>query len=175
MPNYRRWRVPGGSIFFTVNLQDRSQRLLIEHIELLRGVIAAVRKRHPFHIDAAVVLPEHLHHIWTLPPGDDDFSTRWRLIKADFSRSLPESEVCSVSRLRKGERGIWQRRFYDHILRDDRDYELHVDYIHYNPVKHGYVKRPADWPYSSIHTYIEKDILSPDWGTSGMSFDLDLG
>lgn len=174
MPNYRRWRYSGGQYFFTVNLADRRRDLLVRHAADLREVIRRVRKDHPFVIDAAVVLPEHLHMIWTLPADDADFSTRWSLIKAGLSRRIPPEEFRSVSRVSRGERGIWQRRFYEHLLRDEDDFAAHVDYIHYNPVKHGHVERPVDWPYSSIHRYIRDRVLPPDWGCISPPPDLDL-
>lgn len=180
MPDYRRWRLPGGSYFFTVNLANRRSNLLVERVEQLRRVVRRVRQKHPFALDAVVILPEHLHMIWTLPPGDSDFSIRWALIKAGFSRAIPKGdprhpEVRSASRVRSGERGIWQRRFYEHLLRDDDDFAAHVDYIHYNPVKHGHAKRPADWPYSSIHRYIRQGIVPKDWGCLTPPPDLGLG
>ncbi|MEW6689402.1 MAG: transposase [Pseudomonadota bacterium] len=166
---YRRAEVSGASYFFTVNLADRSQALLVDHADVLRTVIREVQSRHPFRIDAMVVLPDHLHAIWTLPENDRDFSTRWMLIKAGFSRRLPVSEERNRSRMTKGERGIWQRRFWEHLLRDEKDYERHLDYIHYNPVKHGYVKRPVDWPHSSIHQFIARGIMGLDWAAGNQS------
>lgn len=121
-----------------------------------------------------MVLPDHLHTIWTLPIDDADFATRWRLIKSHFSRGIPTTERLNQSRLHKSERGIWQRRYWEHLIRDDLDYQRHVDYIHYNPVKHGYVDKAVDWPYSSIHRYIEKDIISSDWGVGETMNDMDM-
>jgi len=161
---YRRAGVSGASYFFTVNLAERSRMLLVDHADVLRAVIREVQSRHPFQIDAMVVLPDHLHAIWTLPKNDKDFSTRWMLIKSGFSRRLPAGEQRNKSRAGKGERGVWQRRFWEHWIRDEKDYERHVDYIHYNPVKHGYVTRPVDWPHSSIHRFIARGIMSADWG-----------
>lgn len=138
MTNYRRNFIPGGSYFFTVAIADRSSRLLVEHIDLLRRAFSSVKDEQSFELTAIVVLPEHLHCIWTLPPGDADYPTRWKKIKAIFSRSLPWGEPRSASRTAKGERGIWQRRFWEHTLRDETDFRRHVDYIHYNPVKHGH-------------------------------------
>lgn len=150
MSDYRRLWLPGGSWFFTVNLAERGGNdLLVRRVDLLRAVVRDVRSRQPFRIDAWVVLPEHLHCVWTLPDGDADLSVRWSLIKAGFSRRLPKSEHRSASRMRRGERGIWQRRFWEHALRDERDFAAHVDYVHINPVKHGLVADPADWPYST--------------------------
>jgi len=135
MTNYRRNFIRGASFFFTVNLADRRSRLLIERVDLLRGAFRYTRARHPFVIEAIVVLPDHLHAIWTLPDGFADFALRWRLIKSAFSRALPHRERISESRTAKGERGIWQRRYWEHTLRDEKDFARHVDYIHYNPVK----------------------------------------
>jgi putative transposase len=151
MTNYRRNLIPGGSYFFTVNLEDRRLRLLTDHIDLLRAAFRDTRSRHPFTIDAMVVLPDHLHAIWTMPEGDVDFSTRWRLIKSAFSRGLPAGEAISASRRLKAERGVWQRRYWEHTLRDNDDFARHVEYIHYNPVKHGHAPEPRAWPFSSIH------------------------
>jgi putative transposase len=122
-------------------------------------------KKLPFEIDAVVVLPEHLHAMWTLPPGDADFATRWKLIKSEFSRSCPASATLSRSQAAKGERGIWQRRYFEHLIRDDNDYARHADYIHYNPVKHGWVRSSAEWPYSTFHSFVERGIYSADWGS----------
>jgi putative transposase len=148
--------------------------LLVDHVHVLREAIQKVRRSHPFHIDAIVVLPEHLHCIWTLPPGDVDYSMRWRQIKSAFSVSLPKTESRSASRRRSGERGIWQRRFWEHTLRDEGDFGRHVDYVHFNPVKHGYVKRAIDWPWSSIHRFVKRKILSEDWSAEP-EVDMDLG
>ena len=137
---YRRDDTKGGTWFFTVNLAERNKTLLVDKYELLRNVMNKVKQHHPFILDAMVVLPDHIHAMWTLPPGDNDFPTRWGLIKSGFSRLLPKTERINKSRIRKGERGIWQRRYWEHLIRDDADYEKHVDYIHYNPVKHGYVR-----------------------------------
>ena len=138
---YRRAKIYGGTYFFTVNLAERGRTLLVDHIEHLRNAVRLVTSRHPFVIDAIVILPDHIHALWTLPEGDADYSTRWALIKAGFSRGLERGELIRRSRLRKGDRGIWQRRFWEHAIRDDRDFERHLDYIHYNPVKHGFVER----------------------------------
>jgi len=138
MANYRRNRVAGGTYFFTVNLADRHSRLLVEHIDLLRNAVRTVQVSQPFHIDAWVVLPEHLHAMWTLPPGDHNYSSRWLAIKKLFSKSLPPTEVVTASRALQGERGIWQRRFCEHTIRDKADYAAHVGYTHNNPFKHGW-------------------------------------
>ena len=160
---YRRTDVAGATYFFTVNLAERHRTLLTDHIATLRTVMRGVKQRHPFHIDALVILPDHLHCVWTLPEGDADYPLRWTLIKAGFSRRLPKTERRNSSRVDKGERGVWQRRYWEHMIRDEGDHARHVDYIHYNPVKHGYVSRAADWPYSSIHRYIAAGTLTRDW------------
>ena len=175
MPEYRRIKSPGATFFFTVACAERSDnRLLVERVDLLRDCLRHVRDEHPFAIDAMVVLPEHLHCIWTLPADDADYGTRWGLIKARFSRALPATENRSQSRRQRGERGIWQRRYWEHIIRDERDFERHVDYIHWNPVKHGWVARVVDWPYSSFHRYVRQGVLPWDWGWDA-DVDLDAG
>ena len=168
MTNYRRNFVPGGSYFFTVNLADRQLGLLTEHINSLRAAFRYAMSRHPFTIEAIVVLPDHLHAIWTMPERDSNFSLRWRLIKAAFSRSLLGDEQVSASRSSKNERGIWQRRYWEHTLRDENDFSRHVDYIHFNPVKHGHVRRVIDWPHSSFHQMVRLGVYPQDWaGDSG--------
>jgi len=165
MPDYRRFRIPGGSAFFTVNLLQRNgATLLTDRIDLLRHAVRRVRRERPFRIDAWVVLPDHLHAIWTLPPGDDDISTRWRLIKTWFARGLPRREWLSSTRRRAGERGIWQRRFWEHAILDDADYAAHMDYVHFNPVKHGYVAAPGDWAYSTFHACVARGLYPKSWG-----------
>ena len=143
---YRRADTKGGTYFFTLNLADRKKTLLTNEIDSLRLVINRVKKKHPFQLNAMVVLPDHLHALLTLPQNDNDYSTRWSLIKAGFSRLLPKDERISPSRKTKGERGIWQRRFWEHAIRDEQDFENHLNYIHYNPVKHGYVESAVDIP-----------------------------
>ena len=163
MTNYRRYYLKGGCYFFTVVLANRHSSLLTEHITGLRGAFREVMTKHPFNIDAMVVLPNHLHCIWTLPPGEDNFSMRWRQIKTVFSKGLPPIEVRSASQIKQGERGIWQRRFWEHAISHEEDYRRHVDYIHYNPVKHGYVPHVADWPYSSFHRFVREGIYAANW------------
>jgi len=163
MPQYIRAVVLGGTFFFTVTLLERRRNLLTENIENLRAAFMAARQRRPFTVDAIVIFPNHLHCIWTLPSGDADFSTRWHDIKARFAAQIPRGERLSERRRKKGERGIWQRRFWEHAIRDEGDYERHVDYIHFNPVKHGHVTRVADWPYSSFHRYVERGIYTLEW------------
>jgi putative transposase len=174
MPDYRRNRVPGGTYFFTVNLYDRSSDLLVTHIDVLRDAVRRVRAKSPFHIDAWVVLPEHMHCLWTLPENDVAFSERLRMIKTIFSKSLPQAEDRTLVMMERGERGIWQRRFWEHTIRDDRDYAVHMDYTHFNPVKHGLAQHPADWPYSTFRRCVAAGLypaewaaVSPDIGESG--------
>ncbi|HNP50793.1 MAG TPA: transposase [Nitrosomonas nitrosa] len=142
-----------------MNLLERRLDLLVRHIDKLREAVRATKRDRPFHIDAWVVLPDHMHTIWTLPPDDDDFSNRWKSIKIRFVQKLPRTERRSKVRVAKGERGIWQRRYWEHRVRDERDYANHVAYIHYNPVKHGYVSRVIDWPYSSFHRHVRSGRL----------------
>lgn len=158
MPNYRRARVSGASYFFTVNLASRRSDLLVTHIHELRAAYAATIQDMPVICDAMVVLPDHLHAVWTLPLGDCDFSERWRKIKHRFSRTLggavgrtAHPTALSASKRAKRERGIWQRRFWEHVIRDEADYAAHVAYCWGNPVKHGFVEHAVDWPYSSLH------------------------
>ena len=163
MTDYRRNFAAGASYFVTVNLHDRRWGLLTDHIGSLRAAFRDTRVRYPFRIEATAVLPDHLHAVWILPEGDSDFSVRWRLIKTVFSRALPRGEYISASRASKGERGIWQRRYWEHTLRDEDDFLRHVDYIHFNPVKHGHVARVQDWPYSSFHRMVRHGVYPRDW------------
>jgi len=176
LPDYRRYRIPGGCYFFTVNLLERHPNsLLVRHVDLLRETVREVRQRRPFHIDGWVVLPDHLHCIWTLPTEDTDFTTRWRLIKAGFAKRLPKTERRSEVRVNRGERGIWQRRFWEHAIRDEWDYASHMDYLHFNPVKHGHVGRVADWPYSSFTRCVERGLYPHDWAEVGIDADRLVG
>jgi len=163
MPDYRRNRVPGGTYFFTVNLLERQSSLLEEYIDCLREAVRVVRLRQSFHIDAWVVLPDHMHCVWTLPEGDADYSSRWKAIKIAFSKSIPKTERLSVVRMAKGERGIWQRRYWEHTIRGDKDYAAHVDYCHINPLKHGLVKQVVDWPYSTFHELVKRGVYPTNW------------
>jgi putative transposase len=163
MPNYRRAFIANGYWFFTHNLLGRNQTLLVDQINALRRAFAETRKKYPFEIAAMVVLPDHLHAIWSLPPEDADFSTRWRLIKTRFAKSLPRQERRSAVRIARGERGIWQRRFWEHLIRDDADYARHVEYCYINPVKHHLVRRVRDWPHSSFHRDVGRGPFPLDW------------
>jgi putative transposase len=166
---YRRAYIPGGTFFFTV-VTHRRRPIFADpaHVQILRQAFAGVMKTPPFMIDAIVVLPDHIHTIWTLPRGDIDFSVRWKLIKGSFSKMCPKeyTESQDPSRLRKGERAIWQRRFWEHAIRDGNDLERHVEYIHYNPVKHGLVKAPRDYVHSSFHKYVQTGLVEVDWGAN---------
>jgi putative transposase len=175
MTGYRRNFISGGSFFFTVNLAERQLHLLTEQIDKLRDAFRKVWRQHPFTIDAMVVLPDHLHAVWTLPEDDADFATRWRLIKSAFSHGLVAGERISESRAAKGERGIWQRRYWEHTIRDERDFARHVDYIHTNPVKHGLVARVRDWPFSSFHRMVKLGVYPEDWAGDVANEDADFG
>jgi putative transposase len=170
MTEYRRPRTPGATWFFTVNLAERGGNIwLITHVDALRRSFALVRRRYPFHIEAIVILPDHLHCLWRLPGGDADNATRWGLIKAGFSRGMPQSERINASRRARGERGIWQRRFWEHQIRNEDDYAAHMDYIHYNPAKHGHAETAAAWPYSSFHSCVAKGLYPLDWAAQPKS------
>lgn len=184
MPHYLRPHVTGGCVFFTVALATRGSRLLVDEVGLLREAVRLTKRERPFGIDAWVVLPDHLHCVWTLPARDGDFSTRWGAIKARFTRSLRVSgrvgfhptdaqggtrgavgynpTLPSASKLAKGEAGIWQRRFWEHHIRDEADFAAHLRYCWINPVKHGLVERAADWPFSSIHRDIRDGRVEQD-------------
>jgi putative transposase len=184
---YRRAFVPGGTFFFTMVTADRRPLFADDkNIETLRRAFRTVRSRRPFTLDAAVVLPDHLHCIWTLPPGDADFATRWRLIKTWFTKHCDADGASGYAsltrptgnrlqrdepRAAKREQAFWQHRYWEHLLRDETDYRRHVEYIHFNPVKHGYVKAPMDWPYSSFRRYVKAGIYPPDWGGETLEFD----
>ncbi|NBC12685.1 MAG: transposase [Gammaproteobacteria bacterium] len=161
MSDYRRCYVPGGCYFFTV-VTHRRHTLFgsPEHVEGLRQAVRAVQRARPFTIQAMVVLPDHLHAVWQLPEDDADFSRRWRDIKRGFSSRLD----APVNH--RGEKAIWQRRFWEHLIRDEDDWRRHVDYVHYNPVKHGLVERPAQWPYSSFHAAVRKGWYPLHWGAT---------
>ena len=165
MANYRRYAPAGGTWFFTVVIAERNRPLLTMHVDALRDSWTWVRQRHPFTTIAVVVLPDHMHAVWTLPEGDSDFATRWKLIKEGFSRRLPSGEPRNGSRRRSGERGIWQRRYWEHAIRDPDDLAQHVDYVHFNPVKHGHVQRASQWPHSSLHRYVREGLLPAEWGS----------
>lgn len=150
MTKYTRLYVPGGTYFFTVRLADLRQDTLVRHIGVLRDAVRITRKRLPFVIDAAVILPQELHMIWHMPDGDADFSKRWRMIKSTFSRHVPAPEYVCKSMQRRREKGIWQRRFWEHLIKDGEDYQMHLQLIKNAPVSKGLVSEVNDWPYSSF-------------------------
>jgi putative transposase len=168
MSNYRRSRTAGGTWFFTVVTHHR-RPILTEPSSrsVLKAMIGEVRRDLPFTIDGWVLLPDHIHTIWSLPEGDRNFSKRWGLIKAGVTRQLkelfPQQEFISDSRQRRHEGGIWQRRFWEHEIRDETDFARHMDYLHYNPVKHGLVEHVNDWPYSTFHRYVKCGVYPADW------------
>ena len=174
MPDYRRAWHPGGTYFFTINLLQRGGNdLLVRHIDELRAAIRVVRAAHPFTIHAWVVLPDHIHCVISLPEGDADFALRVRRIKGEFSKSLPLSEWRSTVRQRRGERGVWQRRYWEHLIRDEADFAAHMDYVHINPVKHGLAAEVKDWPYSTFHRLVEQGMYPLDWAGGTDACDLD--
>ena len=161
-------------MFFTVVTHERRPILQSEEsIETLRAAFRTVRQSRPFRIDAMVVLPEHLHCIWTLPPEDADFATRWRLIKTWFTKHGPAvlRAPQGAARAARQEQAVWQHRYWEHLVRDEQDFARHVEYIHYNPVKHGWAASPADWPYSSFHRYVAAGVYPADWGRAPQHFD----
>lgn len=168
MSRYRRANTPGGTYFFTVVTYRRREILTEpESRAILREVIKEVKQRYPFTIDAWILLPDHLHSIWTLPPGDNDFPKRWGMIKAGFSKQAKplfhRQEWMNETKTQRRESTIWQRRYWEHQIRNDDDYQRHMDYLHYNPVKHQLVKRAIDWPHSTFHRYVKKGIYAKDW------------
>ncbi|RKU16658.1 transposase [Candidatus Poribacteria bacterium] len=165
---YRRVKVKGSIYFFTLVTHNRRPFLCYpDNVELLRQAFQYTMQRHPMKIDAFVLLPDHLHSIWTLPDDDHNFSMRWRLIKSYFSRHCQGKYdgIVSTSRRDKQERAFWQRRFWEHVIRDDKDFVNHIEYIHYNPVKHGLVDAPKDWEYSSFHRYVRAGLYDEMWGS----------
>jgi len=168
MPEYRRADIPGATYFFTVTTYRRQALLTDPRCrESLRSTINKVRLEMPFEIVAWVLMPDHLHAVWELPKNDKDFSLRWSLIKQHVTRDcapwLPRQHL-SASRNKRGEGSLWQRRFWEHLIRDEMDLVRHLDYIHYNPVKHGYVANVVDWPYSTFHRYVEEGKYPENWG-----------
>jgi putative transposase len=162
MTAYRRAHQPGGCWFFTVVTEGR-RPLLIDHVDHLRRAFRIGLQRRPATIDAIVVLPDHLHTLWRLPEGDSDYSIRWMTIKRLFSAALPAGYVPASNRHRR-EKAIWQRRFWEHLIRDETDWRRHMDYIHYNPVKHGYCGSPVEWPYGSFRRCVRQGLYPADWG-----------
>jgi putative transposase len=171
MPDYRRFTIPGATVFFTVVTHER-RRFLTDPLarRCLRMAFRVVRARYPFEVHSIVLLPDHLHALWILPPGDPGYPLRWRRIKEEFTRRYLAGEgeegPGSASRGVRNERGVWQRRFWEHTIRDEEDFERHCDYIHYNPVKHGLVECPRDWAYSSFHRWVRRGAYPRDWACS---------
>jgi len=169
MPEYRRAYLPGGTFFFTVVTYKRN-RILTDNISrtLLHAAFQNVKYRYPFTVDAICLLPDHLHYIWTLPEGDSNYAIRWKEIKRIFSRQYGKqfrsSEKRSQSREKRQESTLWQRRYWEHTIRDEKDFLIHIEYIHYNPVKHGLVTRVADWEWSSFHRYVTMGMYAAAWG-----------
>lgn len=169
---YRRAKVEGASYFFTVVTGERRPLFRdAEMVALLDAAIDRVRTRHPFEVVAQVVLPDHLHAIWQLPEGDADYSMRWRLIKEAFTKAYGkrfERIDAGEARAARGELGLWQKRFWEHLIRDERDFAAHLDYIHLNPVHHGYVGAPRDWPHSTFKTWVQRGTYEENWGSGEM-------
>ncbi len=176
---YRRSRTNGATYFFTVLTYKRKRILLKEdNVKIIKEAFKEIATKRPFKIDAFILLPDHIHCIWTLPEGDDDFSTRWRLIRSYFTRrcdiKFRDNQTSNMQT--KGLQGVWQQRFWEHQVRDEGDFASHVDYIHYNPVKHGLIKTPHEWPYSTFHKYVKKGIYDVYWGTDHeIKFDDRIG
>ena len=162
MPNYIRSKKRGGTFFFTVNLHNRQSSALIDHIELLRESVSYVLKHRPFYIVAWVVLPDHIHAVWTLPEDDNDYSRRWQLIKQLFTKKLWS--------LTGGQHAVWQNRFWEHEIRSEDDLNKHINYCYLNPVKHGYVSSTVDWPYSSFHRDVELGLFDQHWNGNLYTF-----
>ncbi len=171
---YRRAFLPGGSFFFTLVMEGRRPIFAsAEAVDVLRDAFRSVRSSRPFELDAMVVLPDHVHCIWTLPPGDADFSTRWRLVKTWFTKHCDPALRLTPNRTQtaRNEQALWQHRYWEHMLRDENDFARHIEYIHFNPVKHGLVSSAIDWPYSSFRKYVEAGVYPPDWGRGVKDFE----
>ena len=168
MPNYKRPKIAGGTYFITQVTHKREPWLCTETArQAIKQAIKKVKKKYPFTIEAFILLPDHFHCIWTLPPEDADFSMRLRLIKSQVTRHYKQQteikQPINESRQKRKEKNLWQRRFWEHLIRDERDFQNHCDYIHYNPVKHGLCKTPQEWKYSTIHRFIAQGIYPIDW------------
>ncbi|ELY4676201.1 transposase [Cronobacter turicensis] len=163
MSRYCRLYIPGNIWFFTVNLRDRRSLLLCRAIDLLRAQVARVKRRYSFTIDAWVVLPEHMHCIWTLPEGDYDYSLRWQEIKKGFTRALTPRRAADT---------VWQRRFWEHGIRDEKDFRRHMDYVYFNPVKHGWVRQVCEWPFSSFHRDVARGLYPKTWAGNSVEFNV---
>lgn len=170
MSDYRRIYIPGGTYFFTVITYHRHPFLTTSHArKTFKKAWRIIQSRHPFRLIALSLLPDHLHCMWQLPEEDADYSLRWQRIKELFSKNIDtrliHEQMRDASREWKQERCIWQRRFWEHTIRNQEDYNHHFDYIHFNPVKHGLVRKPLDWPWSTFHRYVTKGFYEPDWGS----------
>jgi putative transposase len=171
MPNYHRPSIPGGCFFFTVVTFHRQPFLTESNTRAaLHAAFQQTMDRYPFRMDAICLLPDHLHCIWTLPEDTDDFSIRWRAIKGHFSTRYRElggiPANISPARIQRREIGFWQRRFWEHTIRDEKDLNRHIEYIHYNPVKHGLVQNVRDWEWSSFHRYVHMGLIDENWGSN---------
>ena len=180
MSRYRRANVSGATYFFTVVTYRRRPFLCDSDVRIaLREAITKVRSRYPFHIDGWVLLPDHLHAIWTLPPGDACFPLRWQQIKLGVTLRcgdrLHRDAWMTESKTKHRESTLWQRRYWEHQIRDEADFERHMDYLHYNPVKHGLVKRVGDWRYSSFHRHVAAGVYREDWSEAQATDASDFG
>ncbi len=167
MVYFRRDFTPGGTYFFTLALRNRKSQLLTSHTDLLGEALRKTKQKYPFSTEAIVVLPDHLHAVWKLPEDDFNYSLRWHQIKSYFTKSLIKEGV-KITKDHRGEYHLWQRRFWEHRIRDESDFQAHIDYIHFNPVKHGYVSSAKEWPYSSFHRYVQNKVLQENWGYDGV-------
>ena len=170
MVQYRRNLVKGGTYFFTVTLINRHSNTLTQHIDLLRESVKITQQRFPFEIIAWVILPDHLHAVWQLPIDDSDYSSRWRAIESHFVRGLKKQGL-TVDMREDGRALMWQRRFWEHTIKDEADLRRCVDYCYINPVKHGLVNAVVDWPYSSFHRDVKRGIYPANWAGSNISVD----
>ena len=173
MPNYRRYFVSGGSYFFTVKTEHRAPIFRdATRVTLLGDLLRQMKEKWPLRVDAIVVLPDHLHSIWSLPPGDDRYPMRWGWTKKEFTKEYLDAggqeAFQSASRQRHRRRGVWQRRYWEHLITDADEFEAYFDYVHWNPVKHGYAAAPRDWPHSAFHRWVERGVYDPDWGRGDM-------
>ncbi len=177
--NYRRAKTSGGTYFFTVVTHNRRKFLCEpDNIVILRSVLKNVMVRHPFVIDAMVIMPNHLHALWTLPENDDNYSIRWSLVKSGFTKACGDKckGTLSPSRIARKQQAVWQQRFWEHEIRDEDGFTRHVEYIHYNPVKHGLATSPFDWPYSSFQRFVRDGLYPADWGSNEeISFPENIG
>ncbi len=176
MTSYKRLKINGAVYFFTLVLNDRiGSNLLIAEFNQLKESIKKVKASYPFKLNAMVVSPDHLHMIMSLAKNDTDYSVRIRLIKTYFSKSLNKTEAISTSRKSKEERGIWQRRYWEYVIRNETDFINHLNYIHFNPVKHGCCNRAVDWPYSTFHNYVEKGLYPESWAITPLLSEVEAG